>query len=143
MRKQPNNIKDLLSIEKKTQDMKESIDDIDFQNKYQEQLETEALDLSPGEISDQQNGKQGSASAVNRYKKNQMIKYMQMECERLIKMMHKHDPIKDMEFKLQKLKPKDSDDSSSDNDISLEEISVPKEEPRCPISEFMDKYRAS
>ena len=30
MRKQPDNIKDLLSIEKKTQDMKESIDDIDF-----------------------------------------------------------------------------------------------------------------
>ena len=63
---------------------------------YQEQLEAEALDLSPGEITEQ-NGSQGSASAINRSKRAQLTKYMQSECERLTNLLHKHDPVKKLE----------------------------------------------
>tara|TARA_B110000285_G_C14590108_1_gene365992 strand:- start:112 stop:243 length:132 start_codon:yes stop_codon:yes gene_type:complete len=38
-----------------------------------------------------------------------------------MKLMNKHDPIKDMEIKLQKLKPKEIDDTSSDEEQTLDE----------------------
>lgn len=38
---------------------------------------------------------------------------MQQECERLIQVLNKHDPIKDMEAKLVKMKPRDPEDSDS------------------------------
>lgn len=47
----------------------------ELENLYQEQLEAEALDLSPGEINEQ-HGSQGSASAINRSKRAQLTKYM-------------------------------------------------------------------
>lgn len=66
---------------------------------YQEQLEAEALDLSPGEMNEQ-NGAQGNASAVNRSKKAQLTKFMQAECERLTNLLLKHDPLKTLEKNL-------------------------------------------
>jgi hypothetical protein len=45
-----------------------------------------------------------------------MVKYMQVECERLIHLLNKHDPIKDMETKLEKMHPKDPYDLDSSDD---------------------------
>ena len=51
--------------------------------------------------------------------------------------MNKHDPIKDMEIKLQKLKPKEIDDTSSDEEQTLDEKFEVKLEPRNQLLEFM------
>lgn len=108
LKKQPNQIKFHLEQNKilKNKHLREDVEDdpLDpksFENVLQAQREQEALDLSPGEISELAN-KQGNANAINRAKKTQALKFMQDECQRIVDIIEKNDPIRKSEQRMGK-----------------------------------------
>ena len=61
----------------------------------QQQLETEALDLSAVEIKDLQNnksGQMGQSGAISRYRTNLRKKLQKSECSRLMNILDRYDP---------------------------------------------------